>query len=199
MVKDKDSEGPVQNAATQAIPPAAGADLESVFRDHASRVLAAAHRVTGSSQDAEDVLQTVFLRLVRRGGGLLQDGNPSAYLHRAAVNAGLDVVRARRPARSMPLETVESAVADPQAAEPDSRLGSSEIRSEVRKALGLLSPRAAEIFVLRYFEDYDNHEIAEMLGSSRSTVAVILHRARQRVREAIRPYAGRTGKSGDGR
>ncbi len=190
MVKDKDPEGPVQNAATQAVPPTAGTDIESVFRDHASRVLAAARRVTGSSQDAEDVLQTVFLRLVRRGGGLLQEGNPSAYLHRAAVNAGLDVVRSRRPSRSMPLEAVESTIADPQATDPDNHLSSREIRSEVRKALAQLSPRAAEIFVLRYFEGYDNHEIAGMLGSSRSTVAVILHRARQRVREAIRPYVG---------
>ena len=148
----------------------------------------AAHRVTGSSQDAEDVLQTVFLRLVRRG--LLREGNPAAYLHRAAVNASLDVVRARRASRSMPLETVEAAVADPRAADPDAKLGSDEIRSQVRKALTQLSPRAAEIFALRYFEGYDNHEIAGMLGSSRSTIAVILHRARQRVREAIRPYVG---------
>ena len=65
-----------------------------------------------------------------------------------------------------------------------------EIRSEVRKALNGLSPRSAEIFVLRYFEGYDNHEIARMLGSSRSTIAVILHRARHRVREAIGPYVG---------
>ena len=190
MVRDKDPEAPVQNAATQPVPQATGPDSEHIFRDHAPRVLAAAHRVTGSSQDAEDVLQTVFLRLVRRGGGILQEGNPAAYLHRAAVNAGLDVVRARRSSRSMPLETVESAVADPQASDPATKLGSSEIRSEVRKALAQLSPRADEIFALRYFEGYDNHEIAGMLGSSRSTVAVILHRARQRVRETIRPYVG---------
>jgi len=190
MVRDKDPEGPVQNAATQIVPETAGPDIEHIFRDHAPRVLAAAHRVTGSAQDAEDVLQTVFLRLVRRGGGLLQEGNPAAYLHRAAVNAGLDVVRSRRASRSMPLETVESAVADPQASDPATKLGSGEIRSEVRKALTQLSPRAAEIFALRYFEGYDNHEIARMLGSSRSTIAVILHRARQSVREAIRPYVG---------
>lgn len=190
MVRDKDPEGTVQNAAAQPVPQTSGPDIELIFRDHAPRILAAAYRVTGSAQDAEDVLQTVFLRLVRRKDGLLQDGNPSAYLHRAAVNAGLDVVRARRASRSMPLETVESAVADPRASDPDSKLGSGEIRSEVRKALAQLSPRAAEIFALRYFEGYDNHEIATMLGSSRSTVAVILHRARQRVREAIRPYVG---------
>ena len=86
---------------------------------------------------------------------------------------------------SIPMSVAQ---ADPRAVNPEHRLDSSEIRDEVRKALAQLSPRAAEIFVLRYFEGYDNHEIARMLGNSRSTVAVILHRARQRVRDAIRPY-----------
>ena len=66
----------------------------------------------------------------------------------------------------------------------------------MRKALTGLSPRSAEIFALRYLEGYDNQEIARMLGSSKSTVAVILHRARRHVREAIRPY---TGHAGEGR
>ena len=78
--------------------------MERVYRDHASRVLSAAYRVTGSSQDAEDVLQTVFMRLVRRDGGAHLDENPAAYLHRAAVNAALDLIRSRKSARATPLE-----------------------------------------------------------------------------------------------
>ena len=81
----------------------------------------------------------------------------------------------------------------PESGDADRKLASGELRDEVRKALGGLSPRAAEIFVLRYFEGYDNHEIARLQGSSRATVAVILHRARRRVREAIGPYVGAVG------
>ncbi len=188
MVKDSRPEEPVQNAATQSVPTSSAPDLEALFREHASRVLSAAQRVTGSAQDAEDVLQTVFMRLVRRREQLLLQGNPSSYLYRAAVNAGLDLVRSRKTSRSTPLEQAADAMADPQAVNPEHRLGSGEVRDVVRKAVAQLSPRAAEIFALRYFEGYDNHEIAGMLGSSRSTVAVILHRARLRVRETIRPY-----------
>ena len=190
MVKDNKTEGPVQNAAARKIPPAPGPDMERIFREHSRRVVSAAYRVTGNSQDAEDVLQTVFMRLVRREGGTQLGDNPSAYLHRAAVNAGLDVVRSRRSARSTPLEESEGKLTAGEESAPDRTIGSNEIKNEVRKALSRLSPRSAEIFALRYFEGYDNHEIADMLGSSRSTVAVILHRARQRVRESIRPYVG---------
>ena len=150
----------------------------------------AAYRVTGSPSDAEDVLQTVFMRLVRREGGTHLDQNPAAYLHRAAVNAALDLVRSRRSSRATPLEDSVATLAAPESGAAERKLASGELRDEVRKALGGLSPRAAEIFSLRYFEGYDNHEIARMLGSSRSTVAVVLHRARRHVREAIRPYAG---------
>jgi len=190
MVNDKNPESPVQNAAIQPTEPGAPPDMERIYRDHASRVLAAAYRITGSAADAEDVLQTVFMRLVRREGGSHLDQNPAAYLHRAAVNAGLDLVRSRRAARSSPLEDSEGALAAPESGEADRRLASGELKDEVRKALSGLSARAAEIFALRYFEGYDNHEIARMLGSSRSTVAVVLHRARRHVREAIRPYSG---------
>ena len=96
MVNDKNPERPVQNAATQPIEPAPVPDMERIYRDHASRVMSAAYRVTGSASDAEDVLQTVFMRLVRREGGSHLDQNPAAYLHRAAVNASLDLIRSRR-------------------------------------------------------------------------------------------------------
>ena len=53
-----------------------------------------------------------------------------------------------------------------------------------------MSAKAAEIFVLRYFEGYGNNEIAGMLGTSRSTVNVILHRTRERLREELASYLG---------
>jgi RNA polymerase sigma-70 factor (ECF subfamily) len=193
MVKDKPSERPVQNLATQPAAPPVAPDMERIFRDHSARVIAAAYRVTGSHQDAEDVLQTVFMRLVRREGGAHLEGNPVAYLHRAAVNAAVDLIRSRQASRTTPLEDTVGRLAAPESGEAERRLASGELHDEVRKALGHLSPRAAETFALRYFEGYDNHEIARMQGSSRSTVAVILHRARQRVREAIAPYVESTG------
>jgi RNA polymerase sigma-70 factor (ECF subfamily) len=189
MMKDKNSESTLQNAAAQPIPHEPEADMARIYRDHSARVLAAAYRVTGSSHDAEDVLQTVFMRLVRREGAALGD-EPGAYLHRAAVNAALDVVRSRKAARSAPFEDAADRLIAPESGQAERALASGELRDEVRKALVGLSPRSAEIFALRYFEGYDNHEIARMLGASRSTVAVMLHRARHHVRETISPNAG---------
>ena len=168
------------------------ADLERVFREHNRLVLRAAYRITGSSQDAEDVLQTVFLRLARREGGIGLSDSPTHYLHRAAVNAALDIVRSRQAARSSSLEDVEPILAASADESPEGLQESAELRGQIRTALGKMNPRNAEIFALRYFEGYGNHEIAKMLGTSRSTINVILHRMRERLREELGPLLGGT-------
>ncbi len=172
-------------------PPADPAgEIAVIFERHHRQVFQAAYRITGNPMDAEDVLQTVFMRIVRREGGHGLDDNAGGYLHRAAVNAALDVVRHRRSARSTALDDVAAVLSESPEEAPDRRHDAGEIRERVRDALTRLNPRTAEVFALRYFEGYDNHEIAAMLGTSRSTVAVMLHRARQRLRDEIRDLAG---------
>ena len=172
-------------SAAQVVESSPGQDLEAIFREHSQRVLRAAYRVTGSADDSQDVLQTVFLRLARREGGAGLSDSPGNYLHRAAINAALDVVRSRHSARTTPLETVESMLPDAPERSPERVRDSGEIREKVLEALARLSPKAAEVFTLRYFEGYGNHEIAKLLGTSRSTINVILHRARGRLREEL--------------
>jgi hypothetical protein len=55
-----------------------------------------AYSVTGSSQDAEDIVQNLFLHLVHRGLPPGLQENPKAYLYRSAVNLGLNVVKSRQ-------------------------------------------------------------------------------------------------------
>src|SRR5260370_39897393 len=64
---------------------AAQGPLEILFRQHADRVFRTAHRVTGSAADAEDVLQTVFLRLARGNESPNTLENPEGYFARAAI------------------------------------------------------------------------------------------------------------------
>jgi len=58
----------------------------------------------------------------------------------------------------------------------------------IRQAVGRLGVTAAEMFVLRYYEGYDNREIAGLLGTSQMVVGVVLHRARTKLRKEIGHY-----------
>jgi len=159
--------------------------LESAFLEHQRRVFRAAFRITGNAQDAEDVLQTVFLRLARQGEGALAVANPSSYLYRAAINAALDLLRARRERPSVALEEAQSSP-DGSAGRPDRVHEAAELRAWLRRAIAALPPRAAEVFALHHLEGLENKEIARSLGMSRVAVAVTLHRARHRLQQEFR-------------
>lgn len=158
---------------------ASGPGLEQTFVEHKDLVFRAAYRVTGNSGDAEDVLQTVFLRLLRQEVPA-EIRNLPAYLHRSAINASLDLLRRRKDARTVSLEEEPNVGAAVSAATGAPAL---EIREWLRQALGRLNPRWAEMFVLRFIEDYSNREIAGMMQTSPAVVAVILHRTRAQLKK----------------
>jgi RNA polymerase sigma-70 factor, ECF subfamily len=204
MVEDGRKETPLNAAAqdtsaarsghppvTSAGAPGGAVDpraLEAVFREHGSDVIRTAYRVTGSMSDAEDVLQTVFLRLAGREEPLDVEGlgdAAGAYLRRAAVNAALDVVRGRKRRRALPLDAEDAPEPADEAADPERRRSGREAGARLRAALSVLEPKAARIFALRYFEEMGNKEIAHVLAMSQTAVAVTLHRSRSRLRREI--------------
>jgi RNA polymerase sigma-70 factor, ECF subfamily len=166
------------------------ADLENVFREHHGLVFRAAYRVTGNANDAEDVLQTVFLRLLKRDPDAEPVGNLASFLHRAAVNAALDLVRSRQNIRNIPLDDLEPVLAESSHRGPDRAQASSEIRQWLRGALGRLNPRIAEMFAMRFFEGKENPEIARLMNTTPGTVAVTISRTRDRLEKEFRAYQG---------
>ena len=166
----------------------APSELEILFQAHHGRVFRTAQRITGSAADAEDVLQTVFLRLVKGQEDYDWSQNPEAYLSRAAINASLDLLRSRTRSRSVAFEdtdfdSIAGSFRSPEAVEADR-----ELQTLVRKAVSRLGKTAGEMFVLRYYEGFDNKEIAALMKTSPLVVGVVLHRARTKLRKEIGHY-----------
>src|SRR3954454_25160768 len=172
-------------AETQPAP-----DLERIFREHHGLVFRAAYRVTGNATDAEDVLQTVFLRMMKRDAAAEPVGNMASFLHRAAVNAALDLMRTRQNVRNIPLDELEPVLAEPAFRSPERAQSSNEIRDWLRGALARLNPRIAQMFALRFFEGKDNPEIARLLNTTPGRVAVTLSRTRDRLQKEYQAYMG---------
>jgi len=172
-------------------------ELERTFRAHHGLVFRTAYRITGNAADAEDVLQTVFLRLARRGANAdaVEETveNQESYLRRAAINAALDVMRWRKanPAVELPDLPEEMAAHDAGDLMP-------ELRQALGRALAQLKPRPAEIFALRFLGGFSNPQIAQMLGISQVLVAVIVHRTRQQLRKELLPYFRSYSRSTNG-
>src|SRR5262245_10734552 len=115
-------------------------DFDELFREHYGLVYRTARRVTGCAADAEDVLQTIFLRLLRREIPPDLKKNPKAYLYRAAVNLSLDVVRARQRQVLMPdAERIEHRALGGESAQDE------EMHQLLLEAIAELGGKAAEI------------------------------------------------------
>jgi RNA polymerase sigma factor (sigma-70 family) len=166
--------------------------LEEIFRAHQVCVLKAAYRVTGSMADAEDVSQSVFLRLARGTFDSGRISNMESYLRRSAVNAALDLIRSRGDRETVPVETAHERQSN-SSVSPERAASSLEINNWLRQQLAKLNPRAAEMFALRYLEGLDNPEIARTMGTSQAVVAVTLHRTRARLEKGF--HAFRKGAS----
>ena len=160
-------------------------NVEEVFRAHGRLVYRTAYSVTGCSHDAEDVVQTLFLQLLRRGFPPDFRRNPEAYLYRAAVNLALNAVKSRRRRTS----DVDPATLQ-LAAEAGVVDAKADLEERLVAAIAQLSPRAVEMLVLRYEHDYSEADIGRLLGTSRGVVAVTLFRARARLRKLLRASSG---------
>ena len=158
-------------------------EVEDVFQEHYRLVYRTAYSVTGSAQEAEDVLQTVFLQLLRRGVPPNLRKNPKAYLYRAAVNQALNAVRSRRRrAEVFEPATLERALDVPV---DESANHAEAMQTRLLEALAALSQRAVEMVILRYQQNLSEKEIAALFGTSRGVVAVTLWRARARLRTLL--------------
>jgi RNA polymerase sigma-70 factor (ECF subfamily) len=163
-------------------------ELEDLFQAHHGRVFRTAQRITGSAADAEDVLQTVFLRLVKGQEDYDLSRNPEAYLSRAAINASLDLLRSRTRSKAVALDDVNTESLASGFRNPELAHADRELQTLVRQAVARLGKTAGEMFVLRYYEGFDNKEIAVLLNTSPLVVGVVLHRARTKLRKEIGHY-----------
>ena len=151
--------------------------FERLFREHSAMVYRTAYGVTGSREDAQDILQTVFLRLLRREQVRDFHRSPKAYLYRAAVNLSLDTLKARRR-RPFVGDIDHTQVAAPTVEIP-------EDHSRLYEAVASLADESREIVILRYVHEYSDAEIATMLGKSRVAIAVSLFRSRARLKKLL--------------
>ena len=152
---------------TPTTPPAGFAEL---FERHYEAVFRSALRVTGNPADAEDVLQTVFLRLLARGEAAGDGELPAAYFKRAAVNAAVDVLRRRELRAESTYEDREHPVETPLL-----------LKERLRRAIAVLDSEDASLFLLRFVEGLSNEELAVTFQLEKNNVAVRLHRIRHRL------------------
>ena len=162
--------------------------FETLVRRHQGRVYRTLCGITGNADEAQDGAQAVFLKVFRKIGDFQGQSLFSTWLHKIAVNEGLERLRSRRPVESLD-ETDEDAF-QPQSFDawvenPETRLARDETRRIVEEALGRLPARYRAALLLRDIQQMSGAEAAAALGIPLATLKTHLLRGRLLLREAL--------------
>lgn len=160
------------------------AAFEAIFQRYERQIYSFIYRMMGDPDDAYDLTQDCFVKAYKALGRTNDDLNVSAWLHRIASNACLDVLRRRQRLRWLPWEAPkhDHLLVSTPLDDPERSAISQETRVTVQRVLDKMSHRHRLALILREYEGLSCEEIGEVMGLSRSAVKSMLFRAREEFR-----------------
>jgi RNA polymerase sigma-70 factor (ECF subfamily) len=161
--------------------------LEALFDRYNGKLFGFFLRLTGSRDKSEDLVQEVFLRILKYRATFRADASFVVWMYRIGRNAVTDQARKSR-AQIEPLEAAGEGPATTGSILDDLSLGE-EVRV-LREALARLPADKRELLVLARFEELRHEEIAEIVGCSAGALRVRLHRALAELREVYSSLMG---------
>lgn len=161
--------------------------FELLVTRHQDAVFRFARVITGSHEDAEDVLQETFLAVYRGASSYRGESSVRTWLLVIARNAAFRMVRNRKPQTELDeAEVWELGLkAGWGRTDPESLAIRAEQRAELETALSMLEPEAREVIVLRELEGLSGDDTATVLGLSTTAMKSRLHRARLKLAAAL--------------
>jgi RNA polymerase sigma-70 factor, ECF subfamily len=189
-----------QNGEAEALGRAQAGDPHAfamIYALHKRRIYSLCLRMVNNSAEAEDLTQEAFLQLHRKIATFRGDSAFSTWLHRLAINVvlmhlrrkGLQVVSLDEAMEPTPEEGPGRSFGA-----PDLSLAGSIDRMALERAIGSLPAGYRLIFVLHDIEGYEHNEIAAMLDCSIGNSKSQLHKARLKLRDAMRAYPRMEGR-----
>lgn len=186
----------MQQTDPAVVAAARGGDREAfraLVERHSRYVFALAHRMTGSAEDAEDVVQDTWLKAHRQLARFESRADFRTWLHRIAVNCAIDLIRGRRHREDArdpgDLELASAAVPAEGPAGPERLAASAQVSDRVNAALGQLTALERAAFTLRHLEGMSIDEVGERLGLKASATKHSVFRAVRKMRVALEPFS----------
>ena len=171
------------------------ASFERLIGRYETKVHNLAMRLTRNAEDAEEVLQDVFVTVYRKIEGFEGKAKFSSWLYRITVNAAFMKLRKRKQDQSISLDDMlphlqNKAITQRNAfgARSDSLAMNNEIKDALEGAIGKLPDDYRAVFILRDIDGLSNKEVGEILDLSIPAVKSRLHRSRLMLRKRLRRF-----------
>lgn len=149
-------------------------------------------RFLGATPEREDLVQEVFLRIVRNREHYQPSARFSTFLYRIAFNLAVNRIEREgsREARSIDAEEdgAPREIADGRGETPSHALERDDVVGAVRSAIAALTPSQRMALILAKYEELPYEEIAEVMGTSEKAIKSMVHRARESLRARLAPF-----------
>jgi len=168
--------------------------FEELLQRYSSKVLNLALRITRSNEDAEEVLQDVFVTIFKKVRGFEQKSAFSSWLYRVTLNTAFMKLRARNRRKAISLEDIDPHVrmnwVSKRSDSADIEFISTrhEVRHAIEEAVEQLPQDYRAIFILRDVDGLSNQAVSEVLKLSVPAIKSRLHRSRVMLREKLQNY-----------
>jgi len=168
-----------------------------IYSLHKRRIYSLCLRMVGNPADAEDLTQEAFLQLHRKIATFRGESAFSTWLHRLTIN----VVLMRLRKKGLQLISLDEAMEPTTEERPGRSFGADDLsltgaidRMALQRAIDDLPAGYRLIFMLHDIEGYEHNEIADMLNCSIGNSKSQLHKARLKLREALRVHSREEGQ-----
>lgn len=148
------------------------------------------YRLTGNKEEAEDLLQNVFVKVYKNINRFDTKRKFSSWIYRIAHNEAVNFLKKRGRKKFVSLEDIETTkdkleTASPAKSPVDAWINK-ELKNEMQTALNKLPSKYKEVLILRYFLDKSYEEMSEILGKPINTVGTLLSRAKRNLLQIIK-------------
>lgn len=153
--------------------------FEEVVRHYSEKLYWQIRRMVMCHDDANDILQNVFIKVWKNLDSFRSDSKLSTWLYRIAMNESLDFLRKQHAALSV------SGIDDPEVVanllRADEYFDGDEIQIELQQAISQLPPTQRTVFNLRYFDEMKYSEMSKVLKTSEGALKASYHIAVQKI------------------
>lgn len=165
--------------------------FEELVSRYSEKAFNLAYRFTRNQEDAEEVLQDVFVTVFKKIDGFEGKSSFSSWLYRVTVNAGLMKIRKRKQDKSIPMEDIlpqienSSAVKISEKQRADVYTYRKEVSKVIDEAIQKLPEDYRPVFILRDVDGLTSKEVSKILNLSIPAVKSRLHRSRLMLRKKL--------------
>ena len=158
--------------------------FERVVREYREQLYWHIRRIVLSHDDADDVLQNVFLKAWTHLDGFHQESKLSTWLYRIAINESIDFARRKKTQMQVSLDQEDGGIVHLLMA--DEYFDGNQMQARLQEAIRQLPDVQRTVFNLRYFDDMKYSEISQLLHTTEGALKASYHIAVQKVTEYVK-------------